>query len=116
MTTPGPGVLSTARFTHGAAPVAREQTVRCGLSDIDSTCPPANETHREAGCNCPTRCNIPLTGQQGHEEATAILGRALDRIRLVDGPADGEAFRPAARRFEPPRRHQNVRRTAQAHL
>ncbi|MBT1096114.1 hypothetical protein [Streptomyces sp. Tu102] len=97
MTTPGPGVLSTARFTHGAAPVAREQTVRCGLSDIDSRCPPANETHREAGCNCPTRCNIPLTGHQGHEEVTGTLGR----IRLVDGPADGEAFRPAARRFEP---------------
>ncbi|MGW6796547.1 hypothetical protein [Streptomyces chartreusis] len=101
MTTPGPSVLSTAHFIHGAAPVAREQTVRCGLSDIDSTCPPANETHREAACNCPTPCNILLAGHRGHEEATGTLVRALDRIRLVDGPAAGEAFRPAARRFEP---------------
>ncbi|MFG2741167.1 hypothetical protein ACGFY0_14040 [Streptomyces chartreusis] len=126
MTTPGPGVLSTARFAHGAAPVAREQTVWSRLSDIDSTCPPANETHREAGCNCPTRCNFSLAGHQGHEEVTGTLGHAADRFRLVDGPVDGEVFRhrslnccprpaatsamprrtaglPAARRFEPVR-------------
>ncbi|MCZ4603015.1 hypothetical protein O3S80_04345 [Streptomyces sp. Lzd4kr] len=93
MTAPGPGVLSTGRFVHGAAPVAHEQTVWWGLSDIDSTCPPANETHREAGCNCPTRCNIPLAGHQGHEEVTGTLGHAPDPIRIVDGPADGEVLR-----------------------
>ncbi|WP_330353318.1 hypothetical protein [Streptomyces chartreusis] len=93
MTAPGPGVLSTGRFANGAAPVAHEQTVWWGLSDIDSTCPPANETHREAGCNCPTRCNIPVAGHQGHEEVTGALGHAPDPIRLVDGPADGEVLR-----------------------
>jgi hypothetical protein len=104
--------------------VAHEQTDWWGLSEIDATCPPANKTHREADRIRPTRCNIPLAGHQGHEEGTGALCHALDRIRLVDGPADGEAFRdrflnccprpattsaiprrtaglPAARRFAP---------------
>ncbi|MFB6935080.1 hypothetical protein [Streptomyces chartreusis] len=93
MTTPGPGVLSTARFAHGAGLVAHEQTVCWGLSDIDSTCSPVNETHREAGCNCPTCCNIPLAGHPGHEEVIGTLGHALGRIRLVDGPEGGEVLR-----------------------
>lgn len=124
MITPGPGVLSSARFAHGAGLVAHGQRVCWGLSDIDSMCPPASETHREAGCDCPTRCNIPLAGHPGQEEVTCALGHASDRIRLVDGPAGGEVFRhgsldccphpaatsvlprrtaglPAARRFEP---------------
>lgn len=124
MTTHGTGVLSTARFAHGAGLVAHEQRVCWGLSDIDSMCPPVNEAHREAGCDCPTRCNIPLAGHPGWEEATGALGHAPDRIRLADGPAGGEVFRrgsldcclhpaatsalprrtaglPTARRFEP---------------
>ncbi|MFI7414069.1 hypothetical protein ACIBU0_36030 [Streptomyces sp. NPDC049627] len=126
MTAPGPGVLSAAHSAHGAAPVAHEPTDWWGLSDIDATCPPMTKTHREAGRNRPTGCNIPLAGHQGDEEVTGTLGHAPDRVRLVDGPADGEVFRgrflncrprpaatsamprrtaglPAARRFEPAR-------------
>lgn len=69
---------------HGVSPEIRRQAARRGLQTIDATCPLVNKVHIEAMRFAREGYTIILIGHAGHDEVVGTLGRAPDRIRLVE--------------------------------
>ncbi len=80
---------------HGVSPAVVAAAAERKLEAIDATCPLVTKVHREAVRFARDNYEILLIGHAGHEEVEGTMGHALERITLVNSPADVSALEVA---------------------
>lgn len=87
-----PAGMPVVYSAHGVSPAVREESAQRGLQIIDATCPLVTKVHNEAKRFASQGYYMIYIGHKGHVEAEGTMGEALDRMVLVETPADAETL------------------------